>query len=412
MRALFLSFALITALPLAAEDAEKPAEGEKLPEVAPRPETAPSITEVKDEATEGADAAHADGALTGAKVQEGPRIYVVDPALVNLPENLAKTISAAVAQTIEEQGLAAMSRDDAREILEQQAELQMLGADADPLSLSSLGKAVGAKHLLAVVASQVDGDTVFQGRLLDASNVKVLVRREAKASDHDDEVLTAIKELTKLCLAPLFAHLKGSVSLTVSEEGANVFLDGVQLGVTPIDTFEVPGGYHTVAVTKDGFIRWQKGVNPDSKAIAMRVDLRPSVEFMEKWRAEGELYRTVGLVSAGAAVALVAAGAGFGAGMYFALQDRDEKTTRLADDTCAADAISFDNCLNVGLAEDAQEISARQQEIDEASALFTNMSVGAIAAGAVALAASVGATYFFVFGKDPNRYSAFEANAE
>lgn len=196
-----------------------------------------------------------------------PRLFVVDPSVVKLSDAVKKTVSAAIAEAAESEGFDVLAKDDVREILQQHTELALLGGEADGLSLSALGRAVGTRHLIAAVVSNVDDTTVVQMRLIDAKENAVLTRREVKASDYDGKVLEAVRSATKLVLAPLFAHMKGTLLLTVSEEGADVLLDGVQIGVTPLEKpISVPGGHHLLTITKSGFIRHQESFRIEEKS--------------------------------------------------------------------------------------------------------------------------------------------------
>lgn len=333
------------------------------------------------------------------------KIYVLDPKVVDMAEGIGATISSALAQSIEKEGLRALTREDAKEVINQQGDLAVIGADGDPMTLSNLGKAIGAPHLLAVVATQAaNGDIIFQGRMIDAVNIKVLVRRETRASDYDGEILTAIKELARLCLAPFFAHLNGTIALTCSEEGANVFVDDVQIGTTPIEPFEIAGGYHTVKLTKEGFIRFQKQVQPKKEdTLPLEVALKPSLEYMQKYRAEAELYRTVGFVSASAAVALVAVGAGFGVGYLVGLDGIKDIDDTLGDNERLAQL--GPNCETAVGCPEKTALEEDRNDLAFQSQLF---SVGGIAGAAVGIAAGAAATYFFVFGNNPDRYAEFE----
>src|SRR5688572_13196567 len=116
------------ALLLAAQDPTTPAP--VAPPAAPADAAAPATTVTETPTT------------PTPKVEEkaGPKIYVVDPALVKLPAALKLTISQTIASSIESEGFAAITRDDVKSVIEQQADLAMLGGDADGAALAALGQ--------------------------------------------------------------------------------------------------------------------------------------------------------------------------------------------------------------------------------------------------------------------------------
>jgi hypothetical protein len=392
--------------PTEAPAAEAPA-GETAPSEAAAAETAPTADEPA--ADTSAESAIGAAANTGSGPKEGEtNLYVMDPQVVELSESVAKTVSATIAQTIQEEGLNVFSRDDVRDILGQATDLASLGSDADSLSLGSLGSAVGAQYIVTAVVSAVDDDVVVQTRLIEVAKSKVLERRESKASDHDGEILEAIKVGTRLILAPLFADMKGTLSVKVSEEGANVLIDDRQIGVSPIDeALTLPGGYHTLTVTKEGFIRHQESFRVEKgAAITSDVSLRPSLEFMQKWRARGELYGTLAWSSAGATAALVGGAVAFG-GLYYYFGFME--TERL---TAVRDQIVADESLNPAIPEHENRINELNAPIIEAGNTGVLMSIVGGALGAVGVATAFTSIYFFVFGNDANKYAEFENAVE
>jgi hypothetical protein len=118
-------------------------------------------------------------ALRGAALQErkGPALYVVDPRVVNMAPAVAVTVSSIVAEIATTEGMAVFTREDARVVLEREADLQTIGAESDGASLTALGKKVGTGHVLACVITAVDEDIVVSARLIDVAKSAVVSRR-------------------------------------------------------------------------------------------------------------------------------------------------------------------------------------------------------------------------------------------
>ncbi len=333
----------------------------------------------------------------------GPRFYVVDPHVVNMPDAVQRSISSAIAQALQDEGLSTFTRDDVREIFGQMSDLAVLDADADQISLASLGEAVGAKWLVAAVVTKLDdGDVSVQMRLIEVSKGTAAARRETRASDFGGDILAATKDATRLVLAPLFAHLKGKLTLVISEEGADVLIDGQQIGVSPIDsTIPLPGGHHVLTVAKSGFIRHQETLKVENAAALTRdVAMRPSRDFLLDYQSSNELFRTLAWTTTGGALALAGVGVGFGVGWF--LKDQEAVQTH-----AAVQKEVLERGLNAE--RDADEIAALERPIHDAQFMAQLFSVVGIAAGAVAVGAGATAAYFWIFGDDPDRYDAYAA---
>ncbi len=346
------------------------------------------------------DAAKDDGDAAedhGLAPKSGPALYVVDPKIVNMAKSVGATVSSLIAKTAEHEGFRVFTRDDAKVILGQSADLQELGGDADGASLSELGKAVGANHVVAAVVSAVDQDIVVQARLIDVKKAAVVSRREVKASDFGGALVAAVEAATRLALQPVFADQRGVLTLKVSEEGANVTVDDSLVGVTPLEKpLELAGGHHLLVVEKKGFIRHAEDVKVTKGAtLARDVRLRPSVEFLEDYRAKNGLYRTLAWTTtiAGGALA-VAAG---GLAVPYAL-----KSQEVLDTTAEYNAIPDIT------PEKAAEGNALVAQARDEAALW---SYAAAAAGSGALIAGGAAAYFWIFGDDPARYDGIDGPA-
>lgn len=386
MIALFLSLALQAPPPSA-------------PASTPAP--APALTEAPAPVLTEAPAPAPTEAPAAASAPSGPKIYVVDPGLVKLPSSLKLTVSQAIASTIESEGFAGITRDDVKTVLAQQADLALLGGDADGAALAALGQAVGAGHIVAAVITAIDGDTLVQARLIDSAKMAVLARRELKASETGGELLRAVADCTRLVLQPLFAEARATLELVVSEEDANVLVDGKQLGVSPVGPLGLSGGYHLVTVTKVGFVSFQETIKADNgQTIARDVKLRPSLEFLNEYRARASLYRTLAWTTTGVTV-LGAAAAGGGAYLL----------EQAVKNTLAVQADAQKKIDEGRFADGSRDFVAQQARIVEAQNAQgpweTTTVTGAVVGGVGLLLTS----YFWIFGDDPSRYDEWATEA-
>jgi hypothetical protein len=324
-------------------------------------------------------------------------VFVPRPRLLGLDDAALPAIADAVGQAASEEGLQVLTDTDVRELLAQNAKLQALGGDADELSLASLGRAVGAPHLLALTVSRTPETTRVFAKLVEASAGAVLSRREVSAGDHGGDLLAAIKAATRLALAPVFRNLKGTVTLKSSEDDANVLVDGDQLGVTPLSPFPLTGGYHELTVSKESFLRWQQGVRVNGgDTFLFDVKLRPSPEFLRSYNASARRQRAVAWTGTGLFVPLLA-GAVVSGLMVSRYNDQQDK------DRAAAAALGD---------------GATPQQIDDANQAITRDHNSAVqyqnlqyTLGACAVTSALVAGYFWIFGPSPSRFAQWDENA-
>lgn len=325
---------------------------------------------------------------------EGARVYVVRPHVVNLPETAIPAIEAAVAAASSSEGVTTFTEGDAREALQRSSQLQALGSESDELSLAGLGQAVGAAQLLSVTVTRLGEETRVFSRLIDTAKGAVIGRREVKASEHGGDLLEAIKAATRLTLAPLFAGLKGLLDLRVSEEGANVLLDGDQLGTSPLAPIEITGGSHLLAIVKAGFVRHQETVRVGAgESLVRDVKLVPSPEFLRDWRATHGRNRSLAWVSSGATLLL--AGAAVATGVLVNARNADMDAERARYDALdeREKALQFDAS------------TATLAELSNAAGQYATLSLGFTAGGVLG---GLLAGYFWIWGEDPDRYAAYE----
>lgn len=338
------------------------------------------------------------GALAPLPVagQSGPTmLYILEPVVVGLPTSIASTLTSTAAQAAAEEGLNVMTRDQAVALMKNLAELQGVGADSPDIALSELGRAIGAKHLLAFTVSADGSETIVHATLVDSELSKTLARRSGKVSAYDG-LVSATQAITRLVLAPVFAHLKGNIEVSVSETEANIHWDGSLLGTSPMGSFTSPGGSHLLEVNKTGFIahREQLRVMGGADVITRMIVLRPSPDYLRDYRAQQGLLRNFAWGTSIAAVPLGAAWVTFA------------RLKGKQDDNTADLSAEYENTLSP--AEQEAQRDAFNQRIsrsrNDAQAMGNLAVTFAVTAG-IAAAASI---ILWAVGEDPDRYQGFE----
>ncbi len=335
------------------------------------------------------------GGAGALRARSGPPLYVVAPKVVQMAPAVGATVSSLLAKTAEQEGFRAFTVEDAQVVLSQNADLQLLGADADGASLGELGKAIGVRHVLATIVSAVDGDVVVQARLIDVERSAIVSRREVKTSDFKGGLVPAVEAVTRLVLQPVFADERGMLKIDVSEEGANILVDDQLVGVTPLRApLNLAGGHHLVAVEKEGFVRHAEALRMTRGASMTRaVSLRPSIDFVEQWRTRNGTLRVLawGSTVTGAAGLLVG-GIAFVPYVVRSLDvlriDEEYRSRPFLDDAMVAE-------------HDELVAAAQSDALFAASFAATGTSIGLLGAGLAA--------FFWIYGDDPGRYDEFAA---
>lgn len=330
------------------------------------------------------------------KNAKGPALYIVDPHIVRMTPSVAATVTSLLAETATAEGMAVFTKDDAKVILEREADLALIGAESDQVSLTSLGKKVGTGHVVATVVSAVDDDILVSARLIDVNKSAVVARRAVKASDFKGSLVETVQAATRLVLQPVFAAEKGTLTLTTTEEGASIYVDDDLFAIAPLTgPITLPGGHHLVAIEKEGFIRYAEAIRIEKqKASERHVVLRPSPVFLENYRSTNGLLRTLAWTSVGAAVVTGAALGVTWAGYTAARTEQDQVNAKWA-------AIDIPSGSEL-------EVQARR-ETDAAFQTATNWSYG-IGATVPFFSIAVGASAFFwLYGDDPAKYDHLDA---
>jgi hypothetical protein len=129
---------------------------------------------------------------------------------------------------------------------------KLAACTADPACLAPLAKAL---HVTRVVAGNVGGladSYVVNLKLVDDTG-RELRRVSATLSGSPEELIDEVRVAAFRLVAP--ERLVGSIAILSDVPGANVMLDGVDVGKTPLagPLVNLPVGVHKLAVEREGF---------------------------------------------------------------------------------------------------------------------------------------------------------------
>ncbi len=197
---------------------------------------------------------------------------------------------------------------------------KLAGCTAEPACLAPLARAL---HVTRVISGNVGGladNYVVNLKLVDDTG-RELRRVSATLSGTPDELIDEIRVAAFRLLAP--ERLVGNIAILSDVPGANVMLDGVDVGKTPLagPLTNLPTGVHKLTVEREGFssfaedvpVRFEKTTQVVVHQSAMSASARKA-ERRRRAAAETPIYAKWWFWSA-MAVSAIATGVGIGYGV-------------------------------------------------------------------------------------------------
>jgi hypothetical protein len=248
----------------------------------------------------------------------------------------------------------------------------------------SIGQKANADFAIAAWFKAEAARGVLEFRLIDvkAGTVSKAVQRAMSRPDElADEVITA----TTLLLRDMMPEAFGKLVIE-TEPGANVTIDGVPSGTTPVAPISLTFGDHDVVVEKARFRTYKETVFVDaSRETGLRVALEPDPVFLAEYKARANGMRA--LAWTGVAFAIAGATATFTLRMVANTQyDELNREVALLNQRGATFA-------------EYEPTYARLKNVQ----LMDGFTWGTAAFGIVGIAMAV---VGFVVGEDPHRYDA------
>lgn len=284
----------------------------------------PEREEVKASTTAGflapAPATTQPGAVLGAVAR--PRLAVAGFTAPGLSSEVVATLENACAAEVSRLVNAdVISAEDLRMLLNVSAYQATLGCESGDC-LRSLADAVAVQQVVSGTVRKTAAGFALNLARIDTVNARVLERATVEASD-----VAGLAKAVRQATPALFGVI-GKVEVWGQPEGAELFLDGALVGVTPLSVVDVRSpGKHTIDIIGPTVTPWHAdieiGAGDDMK---LRAKNRPIVDVeadAAAWTVAGLSFLTTGVLAA----------AGAGTTWFLALrndQRLDDKTLRTA----------------------------------------------------------------------------------
>ncbi len=348
-------------------------------------------------------------AVVSATPDEMPSLVVFDLSSRGATTFEAQAASGAVARGLRElDAFNVLSSDDLREMLSIERQKQLLGVE-DNAGMSKSLEAMGSKH--TVVGTVVKTAKTFQVelRLLELEGGKVLAQKATGAVEGLDKLLKLLPTIAQELAGPLLKDEVGTLLVRSAEEGAEVFIDDISRGSTPLPgPISIPRGRHRVQVKKDGFVARVVTTQVTKGELQIEdVALVPSADFATAYKERNQKMRLGAYIASGAAVAALAAAVIVDRAVaepryQKEFLPRQRALTAIYQGGGSVDANSFTDPTERACSADPTACRAELGQIG--SGLTTLQVVSWALVGVTAVSAGF-ATYFWLSGDNPNRYA-------
>jgi hypothetical protein len=338
---------------------------------------------------------------------EEQRLGVLDFQANGASPAFATSAASQVANELQRLGVFQVTTQDAvRELLSHERQKELLGAcnsDACASGLPAMANMLGVDYLIGGKVSRLSGSKGMPSSVtfeLSLLNVKKGTREasDIQIGQTETELVSKIRKSVIKLVTRLLAGKQGSLLVVASEAGANVKVDDATLGTTPLDgRIPLPSGPHYVQVEKEGFVTIQKEVRilPD-QLEEQHVTMVPSPDFIQSYESSEGKKRLAAWICSGVAAA------GLAAFTIFEVRADHLYGSPTTPNTFQYHRQMLENGIEVVNGVDQrQAVEVQSQQIATAQ----NVAYISIAVGA---AAAAGATYFWIAGDSPGKYSQFK----
>ncbi|MBL8957687.1 MAG: PEGA domain-containing protein [Myxococcaceae bacterium] len=327
------------------------------------------------------------------------------------PAETAAALNAVVKGLRELDAFEVVSSDDLRQLLAIERQKQLLGIEGDATVAASV-QAIGVKNVVVGSVTRTQAGLSAELRLLDSRDNKVVAQRTVAPQPTFDKLASSLTVVAQELVGPLLFAEQGQLLVRTREEGAEVIVDDVSRGSTPLEApVKLPRGRHRLTVKKDGFISRVTVVSVQREQLTLEdVTLVPSADYVAAYNARNRRLRVGGYVAVG-----IAAASFVSAVLIDRLIAEPKYQTEFKPRQEILESIASGRAGNGdGLFGVRQECFANQDQCREdarqmASSINTLQILTWVMVG-VGTAGVAGAAYCFVSGEDPNRYAQLVAS--
>ncbi|HOX44565.1 MAG TPA: PEGA domain-containing protein [Myxococcota bacterium] len=315
------------------------------------------------------------------------KLAVLDLGDKGVGTDLVALMSASVARQLSSYGVfEVITRADVGKMLLHVQDKLSAGCSS-PDCLVQVGDVLGAEKLVAGEVGLVGKRYLISLQRMDVKKGVVENRVQREFEGPLEKIREEVRLATHQLVEDLLKLESGTLLLQVSEEGADVSLDGTVVGTSPLKGLSVPAGPHEVRVSKQGFVAWARTLQMRPRSTeALEARLIPSAEFIQAYEDKAFSMRRWAWISF--ATFAVLEGAALGLRLY----------TWQKYDPIEAD---YED-----LVDPAERYQFYQDHVDQIR-LAEKLDYAALGSALVGVVLGGVSLYLFLEGEDPDRYELF-----
>jgi TolB-like protein len=213
-------------------------------------------------------------------------LAVLDLVPRGVPDDVAGNLTQVLSAELKRiDGTSVISREDIAAMLQVQETKLKAGCD-DMECLAEIGGALGVDRLVTGSVGKLSGSYVVSLRLISSRHSRVEHLVTESFSGAEDQLIRAVKRAGRLLLG-VDPKGVGSLTVTASEQGARIMLDGIPRGTLPMPPIQaLAPGQHQLLILKSGHHDWSSDVYVDSEettAIWAELVARPVPWYRQWW---------------------------------------------------------------------------------------------------------------------------------
>ncbi len=222
---------------------------------------------------------------------------------------VAESISSVLAAELSLRGAdryEVVSRNDLRNLMQQQVEAQLLGCN-EPKCLSGVGAAASADHMVTATLGKIEESLVFTLELFDVSRSIVISRQSVSWQGPQSGIVELCRPyVARLLDGPQAKEYQGGLELIVTEEDATVHLNDREPSQSPMAPVgELPIGKHSLQIVKDGYLPYKTDFVVNRNETTLLTVQLIDEDSIKPWYAKWWFWTGTAAVVGGAITAAV-----------------------------------------------------------------------------------------------------------
>ncbi|MBW1811418.1 MAG: PEGA domain-containing protein [Deltaproteobacteria bacterium] len=316
------------------------------------------------------------------------KIAILDLRDKGVGPDVASLLTGVISTRLAEIGIfTVITRDDIKNILTHEQDKILLGC-ADESCLTDIGGILGAEYLIAGEVGMVGQKYVIGLQRIDVKATKVVKRVDRQFEGSREKLLQEVANAAYKVIEDILQARSGMALLNVSEEGADILVDGKTVGSSPMKNLPLAAGPRDIRISKNGFVDWVRTIQVQPQQVQMLdVTMIPSAVFIQAYEDDAKSMRMWAWITLGTFVAMEAGAVALRTYTYLEYDP-------IEDD--------YANGEYRGMTSD-EFFAKYKDDMDRAEI----MDYAALAMGIAGIGVGVLSLYLFLEGDDPNRYEKF-----